>query len=221
MAVDEVKLQQFTLDEFLDAWEADGLPIPKTKRAWPAYDEQAAPHPDAMDRLTAGPQHAFIRTFEALLASRWRSAVGEMRETPAEDDTYRPAGLAILNDFGVRLFRKSAPKRERVRFQDHIILQRTDNTFVNYVECIFTTEATITGDAIFQVRVREGTDSGAWEAPVSATLSHDGAQKFYTLKFDIGPRALGTLLSIEIYRDKDSAGDTLADDVGLIAARLV
>jgi len=217
MAVDQSKLQALTLDEFLDGWEADGYPIPAGLRSHPAGKQMS---PWARDRVVAGPQHAFIRTMEALLASRWRSAVGEMKETPAEDEGWQPAELAILNDFGCRIFDPAPIKPQRVRFQDHVILQRTDNTFNNYVEVQLTTESVDTGDAVFQVKVLE---SGAteFEPPISVTLSHDGSTKFYTLKFDIGPRQIGSLIVVEILRDAASVSDTLAAEVGLIAARLI
>jgi len=228
MAVSVSKLQGYTLDEYLDAWERDGQTIPSGSRAFPAFDEieGAAAHPDALDRLFSGPQSAFIRTWEALFAARWRDGINDLNDTPAGDANWQPAPIALVDDVAGRIFDKNAVVQQRLRFKDTIIAQRTANDFNNYIEAKFVLDSAEAGNVSFTFKWKAVTASGAiptaWEVPIVVVFPVDNSasKSVYTVKFDMAtPYQIGDMIIGDFYRN--TANDTVAGEVGIVKARLI
>lgn len=228
MPVNEADLVKYTFDEYLDAWERDGQEIPALSRAFPAMDEieDAGAHPDALDRIVSGPQFALIRTMDAIMADRWRDAV-TLKENPIKDGSQQPAPIAIINDTGVRVLDKTAAPAHHIRFRDTIILQKSDDTFENYVEALMTVDGADAGTVSLSLRYKVIPAAtllvpASWQTPDTQNVAVSGADKVYKVQFGMNNEnyQIGDVLIGEIYRNND-ANDTITPIVGVSNIRVV
>jgi len=164
---------------------------------------------------------------DAILADRWRYAVGEMLSTPAEDANFQPADIGMIDGLATRVLRHSVNKAELMRFQDVVLFQNSDNDFQNFVQVKVIMIGSNTGDASLNVRVRPvdvatGQPAGAFQSPITVPFTYNGSPIVADLKFDIGIYNVDQMLGIQIDRNaQDPNLDTVGEDLGVIAARLV
>lgn len=229
MAVDAEKMVESTLVDHLDPWANDGESVVADERAWPpGY----VPAPERMDRLTAGPQHAFNRVWDFIKATRWLQCT-RVFETLAETATQRPADIGIINSLAAVIFRHNAAKTEVFQWQDTVltpvVVDPVEQVTLRQskLEVQWTAEGAGTGSVNLMARIKVEDANGLMPADWSNQIGAEGGAPSYAgdgkvkvAEFDLGALVPGRLIRLQLELDTTVQGK-LAAPVGVVRVRVL